>query len=121
MWGDLSALATYVTPYVPEEPDTEPENPDSGDESEGEDQTQEGTDDSGTGETTEPDDEEEPATGEPGDSADNPIEWSSGSKLYNGKYYKDKDVVYLCIRDSGIELYYDLKDLVSGGYVQVVE
>ena len=110
VWGDLSALATYVTPYVQEEPDTEPENPDSGDESEGEDQTQEGTDD-----------EEEPATGEPGDSADNPIEWSSGSKLYNGKYYKDKDVVYLCIRDSGIELYYDLKDLISGGYVQVVE
>ena len=121
VWGDLSALATYVTPYVPKEPDTEPENPDSGDKSEGEDQTQEGTDDSENGETTEPDDEKEPATGEPGDSADNPIEWSLGSKLYNGKYYKDKDVVYLCIRDSGIELYYDLKDLVSGGYVQVVE
>lgn len=108
VWGDLSALAAYVTPYVPEEPEPEPEpeEPDSG---EGEDQEGSGSDDN----------EEE--VGEPGDSAENPIDWMQGNKLYNGKYYRDKGVVYLCIRDSGIEMHYDLADLISGGYVQVVE
>ena len=68
----------------------------------------------------EPDEEEPPKTGS-GESKEDPIVWSKGSKLYNGSYYIDKDVVYLCIRDSGIELYYDLADLISGGYVKVVE
>ena len=70
------------------------------------------------GGTEEP--EEPPKTGS-GESKEDPIVWSKGSKLYNGSYYIDKDVVYLCIRDSGIELYYDLADLISGGYVKVVE
>lgn len=72
------------------------------------------------GEPEEPDDggdEAEPT----GDSADDPIPWVVGSKLYEGEYYIDKDVVYLCIRDSGIELSYNLADLISGGFVQVVE
>ena len=38
-----------------------------------------------------------------------------------GKYYTDKEVLYLCIRDSGIGMAFDLENLVSGGYVQVVE
>lgn len=71
-------------------------------------------------EPEEPDDggdETEPT----GDSADDPIPRVVGSKLYEGKYYIDKDVVYLCIRDSGIEMSYNLADLISGGFVQVVE
>lgn len=35
--------------------------------------------------------------------------------------YTDKEVLYLCIRDSGIGMAFDLENLVSGGYVQVVE
>ena len=63
---------------------------------------------------------EEPA--EPtGDTPEDPIPWVVGSKLYKGTYYIDKEVVYLCIRDSGIELAYNLADLVSGGFVEVVE
>ena len=42
-------------------------------------------------------------------------------ELFNGKYYTDKDVLYLCIRDSGMGLSFDLADLVSGGFVEVVE
>ena len=94
VWGDLSALAAFVMKYEPVI--EEPEIPSTG-EDEDEDQ------------------------GEPGDSADNPIAWNVGDILYNGKYYKDKDVIYLCIRDSGIAMHYNLADLVSGGYVQVVE
>mgnify|MGYP006946993431 FL=1 len=41
--------------------------------------------------------------------------------LENGKYYIDKEIKYLCIRDSGIPLAYEnLSDLVSAGYVRVV-
>lgn len=58
---------------------------------------------------------------EPGESPENPIDWSIGSILYNGKYYRDNGVVYKCVRDSGIALYYNLADLISGGYVQVVK
>lgn len=53
--------------------------------------------------------------------ADNPIEWSKGMELVEGKYYKDKGVTYLCIRNSGIPMNYDLADLVSGGFVRVSE
>lgn len=52
---------------------------------------------------------------------EDPIPWKHNMQLYNGKYYTDKDVLYLCVRDSGIGLSYDLADLVSGGYVTVVE
>lgn len=52
---------------------------------------------------------------------DDPILWVHNMVLESGKYYTDKDVVYLCIRDSGIGMAYDLMDLISGGYVQVVE
>ena len=51
---------------------------------------------------------------------DDPIPWQHNMELFNGKYYTDKGVLYLCIRDSGIALSYDLADLVSGGYVEEV-
>ena len=94
--GDLSTLSDYVEVYTPDSEGDTPTEPE------------------------EPDVDEPPKTGS-GESKEDPIVWSKGSKLYNGSYYIDKDVVYLCIRDSGIELYYDLADLISGGYVKVVE
>ena len=51
---------------------------------------------------------------------DDPIPWQLNMELYNGKYYTDKGVKYLCIRDSGMGLSFALADLVSGGFVQVV-
>ena len=51
---------------------------------------------------------------------DDPIPWQLNMELYNGKYYTDKGVKYLCIRNSGMGLSFALADLVSGGYVRVV-
>ena len=51
---------------------------------------------------------------------DDPIPWEHNMELVEGLYYTDKHVLYLCIRDSGIALPYDLADLVSGGYVKPV-
>ena len=51
---------------------------------------------------------------------DDPIPWQLNMELYEGKYYTDKGVKYLCIRDSGMGLSFALADLVSGGFVQVV-
>ena len=51
---------------------------------------------------------------------DDPIPWEHNMELVEGLYYTDKDALYLCIRDSGIALSYDLADLVSGGYVKPV-
>ena len=52
---------------------------------------------------------------------EDPIPWQRNMELAAGKYYTDKGVLYLCVRDSGIALSYDLADLVSGGYVEPVE
>ena len=49
-----------------------------------------------------------------------PIPWKQGMELYDGKYYTDKGLKYLCIRDSGMGLKFDLADLVSGGFVKVI-
>lgn len=54
-----------------------------------------------------------------GDSPDNPIPYETGMELFNGKYYSQNNVVYLCFRDSGQPLYNNLADLV-GLYVEVV-
>lgn len=51
---------------------------------------------------------------------EDPIPWQHNMVLENGKFYTDKGVLYECIRDSGIGMVYDLKDLVSGGYVKEV-
>lgn len=51
-------------------------------------------------------------------SKEHPIHFSQGMAIENEKYYTQYDVEYLCIRDSVIALYADLKDLV-GNYVQL--
>lgn len=48
-----------------------------------------------------------------------PIPWTKGMELLNGKYYTDKGVLYKCVRSSGQAMAFDLADLVSGGYVVV--
>ena len=50
---------------------------------------------------------------------DDPIPYEKNMEIYNGLYYTQYDVVYLCIRDSGQPLYHDLSALV-GNYVEVV-
>ncbi len=50
---------------------------------------------------------------------EDPIPYSSGMQIYNGKYYTEDGILYLCNRDSGQAIYHRLADLV-GIYVQVV-
>ena len=52
---------------------------------------------------------------------EDPIPWAQGMAVENGKYYTDQGVTYKGIRDTGMPMAYDLKDLVSGGFVEVVE
>ena len=52
---------------------------------------------------------------------DDPIPYFNNMELFEGKYYTQDDVLYLCIRDFGIAMQYDLSQLISSGYVQVVE
>lgn len=40
--------------------------------------------------------------------------------LENGKYYSQEGVTYLCIRDAGMPLAFNLADLVGAGYVEAV-
>ena len=49
---------------------------------------------------------------------DNPIAYNGNMALENGKYYSEKDVTYLCTRDTGAPIYNPLADLI-GIYVQV--
>ncbi len=42
-------------------------------------------------------------------------------ELIKDKYYSDKGELYKCIRDSGIPMSFDLKDLVSGGFVELIK
>ena len=53
-----------------------------------------------------------------GDSPDNPIEYNQNMAIIEGKFYIENDVVYLCIRDSGVPLYTALANVV-GNYVEV--
>ena len=48
-----------------------------------------------------------------GDTPDNPIEYNGNMALENGKYYKQYDVVYLCVRDTVNPVYADLSGLVG--------
>lgn len=50
---------------------------------------------------------------------DDPITWVVNMECYNGKYYTFDNVLYLCIRDSGIALAYTPDQLV-GNYFEVV-
>ena len=48
-----------------------------------------------------------------------PIPYNGNMSLYNGKYYSQDGVTYLCNRDTGIPVYNKLSELV-GIYVEVV-
>lgn len=52
---------------------------------------------------------------------EDPIPYKKNMEIFNGKYYTQNDVLYQCIRDSGIPMQYDLADLISGGYVKIIE
>ena len=48
-----------------------------------------------------------------------PIPYEGNMTLYNGKYYSQDGVTYLCNRDTGIPVYNKLSELV-GIYVEVI-
>lgn len=50
---------------------------------------------------------------------EDPIPYATGMEIFNGKYYVENDILYLCNRDSGTALYNNLAYLV-GHYVVVV-
>jgi hypothetical protein len=50
---------------------------------------------------------------------DDPVPYDQNMEIYQGTYYIQYDVIYLCIRSSGQPLYHDLSLLV-GSYVEVV-
>lgn len=49
-----------------------------------------------------------------------PIPYAPPMEIFNGKYYTQDDVLYLCTRDSGQALTHNLSELV-GLYVSIVE
>lgn len=51
---------------------------------------------------------------------EDPIPYTSGMQVYNGKYYTEDGILYLCTRDSGQAIYNRLAELV-GVYVQITE
>ena len=51
---------------------------------------------------------------------DNPIVYDGNMELFNGKYYTQDEVLYLCFRDTGAPVYNRLDELV-GLYVEVSE
>lgn len=48
-----------------------------------------------------------------------PIPYETNMEIYEGLYYSQNGVTYLCIRNSGQPLYHDLSALI-GSYVEVV-
>ncbi len=44
---------------------------------------------------------------------EDPIPYTSGMQIYNGKYYTEDEILYLCTRDSGQAIYQRLADLVN--------
>lgn len=55
-----------------------------------------------------------------GDTPDNPIHYNNNMELFEGKYYEQNAIVYICIRSTGVPVYNNLADLVNI-YVQVYE
>lgn len=53
-------------------------------------------------------------------SREHPFEWQSGMTSYNGKYYTENGILYLCIRDSGNPLYFPIASLI-GTYFQIAD
>lgn len=50
---------------------------------------------------------------------EDPIPYAIGMEIFNGKYYTENEILYLCNRDSGTALYNNLSDLVNI-YVEIV-
>ena len=50
---------------------------------------------------------------------DDPIPYEPNMEIYEGLYYSQNGVIYLCIRSSGQPLYHDLSALV-GNYVEII-
>lgn len=50
---------------------------------------------------------------------EDPIPYEKNMEIYEGLYYSQSGVIYLCTRNSGQPLYHDLSVLV-GNYVEVV-
>lgn len=50
---------------------------------------------------------------------EDPIPYAHNMEIYQGKYYSQHDVTYLCILSSGQPLHHDLSALV-GSYVEIV-
>ena len=42
-------------------------------------------------------------------------------ELIKDKYYSDEGILYRCLRDSGMPMSFDLKDLVTGGFVELIK
>lgn len=55
-----------------------------------------------------------------GDSPSNPIAYNGNMELFEGKYYEQDGVIYVCFRSTGTPVYNALADLV-GLYVGVYE
>ena len=55
-----------------------------------------------------------------GDAPNNPIPYNNNMELYEGKYYSQDGVTYVCTRSTGTTVYNPLADLV-GIYVSVYE
>lgn len=53
-------------------------------------------------------------------SREHPYQWKSGMTSYNGKFYTEEGILYLCIRDSGNPLYFPISSLI-GTYFQIAE
>ncbi len=53
-----------------------------------------------------------------GDTPDNPIPYEGNLELYEGKYYAQDGVTYICTRGTGTPVYHPLAQLV-GLYVEV--
>lgn len=55
-----------------------------------------------------------------GSDINNPIEYSGNMALEEGKYYKQNEIIYVCIRDTINPVYASLADLIDL-YVQIAE
>lgn len=51
---------------------------------------------------------------------EDPIPYAPGMEIFNGKYYIENEILYLCNRDSGTALYNNLADLINI-YVEKVQ
>ena len=55
-----------------------------------------------------------------GDTPDNPIHYNNNMELFEGKYYEQASIVYICVRSTGTPVFNNLAELVHL-YVEVYE